>query len=81
MNYNDPIVYGNERDHTKVYNNERHCLNCEESHKGRCHPTGDIATNFAYRPGYPPERCKVYWGRCTAGICNNFKLIGKDWDR
>lgn len=80
MQWNSPIVSGTDRDHTKVYDKERHCYNCEHF-SSDCSTSGVESNKFEFKEAYPPERQSVYWGRILASVCKNFLLKGKGWDQ
>jgi len=81
MQWNSPIVYGTDREHTKVYHNERHCFNCENFVSEECNANVQIGGKFTFKLDYPEERQKVYLARVLGSVCHNYKLTGKEWDR
>jgi hypothetical protein len=81
MQWNNSIVFGTDREHTKVYDKERHCYNCELYDGLRCITPWKVEGQFQFKDDYPPDRQLVYIGRVLAGVCRNYKLKGKDWDK
>lgn len=81
MQWSNPIVYGTDRDHTKIYDKERHCMNCEEYTNTECSAQVSVTGKFHFKLDYPAARQRVYMGRVLAGVCHNYKLTGKEWDR
>jgi len=81
MMYTDPIIYGTDRDHTKVYATERHCYNCQHFDDTNCRANVQINGMFQFKDEYPIDRQRVYLGRVLAGVCKTYTIKGKDWDK
>jgi len=81
MNGLEPIVYGTDREHTKVFQNERHCFNCSHYTDLECTNLISAPSQFIQKPSFDERRLAVYLGRSFGGICAAFTLKGKEWDR